>query len=94
MCRLDFVRGFHGSHVRDYMLSSSPTFVVGEFWVGSQDKLLGLLMIDGSTDKVVQDCSICTPCNGLMCCCRTPSPTMVASLSITRYKIDTRRHCS
>ncbi|KAK9908484.1 hypothetical protein WJX75_008568 [Coccomyxa subellipsoidea] len=30
--RLDFVRGFHGSHVRDYMLSSSPTFVVGEFW--------------------------------------------------------------
>ncbi|EIE21645.1 glycoside hydrolase [Coccomyxa subellipsoidea C-169] len=30
--RLDFVRGFHGSHVRDYMLASSPTFVVGEFW--------------------------------------------------------------
>ena len=33
-CRLDFVRGFHGSHVRDYMLATSPTFAVGEFWVG------------------------------------------------------------
>lgn len=29
------MRGFHGSHVRDYMLASSPTFVVGEFWVSA-----------------------------------------------------------
>jgi hypothetical protein len=31
-CRLDFVKGFHGSHVRDYLQSSLPQFVVGEYW--------------------------------------------------------------
>ncbi|KAI3433674.1 hypothetical protein D9Q98_003483 [Chlorella vulgaris] len=30
--RLDFVKGFHGSHVRDYLQSSLPQFVVGEYW--------------------------------------------------------------
>ena len=28
--RLDFVKGFHGSHVRDYMEASVPQFAVGE----------------------------------------------------------------
>ena len=30
--RLDYVRGFHGSHVRDYVRATEPSFVVGEFW--------------------------------------------------------------
>lgn len=30
--RLDFVKGFHGSHVKDYMEASKPNFVVGEYW--------------------------------------------------------------
>lgn len=30
--RLDFVRGFCGSHVADYMAASSPAFAVGEYW--------------------------------------------------------------
>ena len=30
--RLDFVKGFHGSHVRDYLEASAPEFVVGEYW--------------------------------------------------------------
>ena len=30
--RLDYVRGFHGSHVRDYVRATKPSFVVGEFW--------------------------------------------------------------
>ncbi|PRW59861.1 alpha amylase domain [Chlorella sorokiniana] len=30
--RLDFVKGFHGSHVKDYMEASSPQFAVGEYW--------------------------------------------------------------
>ena len=30
--RLDFVRGFHGSHVRDYVRAAEPSFVVGEYW--------------------------------------------------------------
>lgn len=28
--RLDFVKGFHGSHVKDYMEASNPYFAVGE----------------------------------------------------------------
>lgn len=28
--RLDYVRGFHGSHVKDYMEASAPLFSVGE----------------------------------------------------------------
>jgi len=28
--RLDFVKGFHGSHVKDYMEASLPQFAVGE----------------------------------------------------------------
>lgn len=28
--RLDFVKGFHGSHVKDYLEASCPEFVVGE----------------------------------------------------------------
>ena len=28
--RLDYVRGFHGSHVKDYMEASGPQFAVGE----------------------------------------------------------------
>ena len=30
--RLDFVKGFHGSHIKDYMEASSPSFAVGEYW--------------------------------------------------------------
>ena len=30
--RLDFVRGYHGSHVRDYVRATEPSFVVGEYW--------------------------------------------------------------
>jgi hypothetical protein len=30
--RLDYVRGFHGSHVKDYMEASTPQFSVGEYW--------------------------------------------------------------
>lgn len=30
--RLDFVKGFHGSHVKDYMEASIPQFAVGEYW--------------------------------------------------------------
>lgn len=30
--RLDFVKGFHGSHVRDYLDASLPQFAVGEYW--------------------------------------------------------------
>ncbi|PSC71161.1 alpha-amylase chloroplastic [Micractinium conductrix] len=30
--RLDFVKGFHGSHVKDYMEASVPQFAVGEYW--------------------------------------------------------------
>lgn len=30
--RLDFVKGFHGGHVRDYMEASCPYFAVGEYW--------------------------------------------------------------
>lgn len=30
--RLDFVKGFHGSHIKDYMEASSPQFAVGEYW--------------------------------------------------------------
>lgn len=30
--RLDFVKGFHGSHVKDYMEASVPSFAVGEYW--------------------------------------------------------------
>jgi alpha-amylase len=26
------VKGFHGSHVKDYMEASQPEFVVGEYW--------------------------------------------------------------
>lgn len=29
-CSLDFVKGFHGSHVKDYLEASKPEFVVGE----------------------------------------------------------------
>ena len=30
--RLDFVKGFHGGHVKAYMEASRPQFVVGEYW--------------------------------------------------------------
>jgi hypothetical protein len=30
--RLDYVRGFAGSHVKDYMEASRPQFAVGEYW--------------------------------------------------------------
>ncbi|XP_023928051.2 alpha-amylase 3, chloroplastic isoform X1 [Quercus suber] len=30
--RLDFVRGFWGGYVKDYIDASEPTFAVGEFW--------------------------------------------------------------
>lgn len=30
--RLDFVRGFSGKHVKEYLEASSPYFSVGEFW--------------------------------------------------------------
>jgi hypothetical protein len=26
------VKGFHGSHVKDYVEASSPDFTVGEYW--------------------------------------------------------------
>lgn len=30
--RLDFVRGFWGGYVKDYMDASEPCFAVGEYW--------------------------------------------------------------
>ena len=30
--RLDFVRGFWGGYVKDYIQGSEPYFVVGEYW--------------------------------------------------------------
>lgn len=30
--RLDFVRGFWGGYVKDYMDASEPYFAVGEYW--------------------------------------------------------------
>ena len=30
--RLDFVRGFWGGYVKDYMDASKPYFAVGEYW--------------------------------------------------------------
>lgn len=30
--RLDFVRGFWGGYVKDYILASEPYFAVGEYW--------------------------------------------------------------
>lgn len=32
--RLDFVKGFHGAHVKDYMEAAQPLFAVGEYWDG------------------------------------------------------------
>lgn len=29
---MDFVRGFSGRHVKDYVEASNPVFVVGEYW--------------------------------------------------------------
>ncbi len=31
-CRFDFVKGYDGSHVRDYVEATAPYFVIGEFW--------------------------------------------------------------
>lgn len=30
--RLDFVRGFEGKYIKEYMQASNPQFAVGEFW--------------------------------------------------------------
>lgn len=30
--RFDFVKGYGGQHVREYIAATSPTLVVGEFW--------------------------------------------------------------
>ena len=32
MHRLDYVKGFGGEHVGDYVAATTPAFVVGEFW--------------------------------------------------------------
>lgn len=32
LCRFDFVKGYDGSHVRDYVEATAPYFVIGEFW--------------------------------------------------------------
>ena len=31
-CRFDFVKGYDGTHVRDYVEATAPYFVIGEFW--------------------------------------------------------------
>jgi len=41
--RFDFVKGFHGSHLKDYLEVSKPYFSVGEFWDTLQYDGLGRL---------------------------------------------------
>ena len=34
------VKGYSGSYVKSYMMASSPTFAVGEYWDSSVSKVL------------------------------------------------------
>ena len=45
--RFDFVRGYGGQFVREYVLATEPHFVVGEYWDS--------LDYDGSVPKLDQD---------------------------------------
>ena len=45
--RFDYVKGFSGRHVADYVAATNPCFVVGEFWDS--------LAYDGSVPKQNQD---------------------------------------
>lgn len=47
ICRFDYVKGFSGRHVADYVAATNPCFVVGEFWDS--------LAYDGSVPKRNQD---------------------------------------
>ncbi len=47
LCRFDYVKGFSGRHVADYVAATNPCFVVGEFWDS--------LAYDGSVPKRNQD---------------------------------------
>ena len=46
-CRFDFVRGYGGQFVREYVLATEPHFVVGEYWDS--------LDYDGNVPKLNQD---------------------------------------
>lgn len=45
--RFDFVRGYGGQFVREYVLATEPHFVVGEYWDS--------LDYDGNVPKLNQD---------------------------------------
>ena len=47
MSRFDFVRGYGGQFVREYVLATEPHFVVGEYWDS--------LDYDGNVPKSNQD---------------------------------------
>lgn len=47
MYRFDFVRGYGGQFVREYVLETEPHFVVGEYWDS--------LDYDGGIPKLNQD---------------------------------------
>ena len=47
MCRFDFVRGYGGQFVREYVLATEPHYVVGEYWDS--------LDYDGSVPRINQD---------------------------------------
>ena len=47
MRRFDFVRGYGGQFVREYVLATEPHYVVGEYWDS--------LDYDGSVPRINQD---------------------------------------
>lgn len=47
VCRFDFVRGYGGQFVREYVLATEPHFVVGEYWDS--------LDYDGSVPRINQN---------------------------------------
>jgi len=47
MCRFDFVRGYGGQFVNEYVLATEPHYVVGEYWDS--------LDYDGSVPRINQD---------------------------------------
>lgn len=47
--RWDMVKGFNGSHVKDYNTDSSPYFSVGENWDGNSSVLTGWISATGGT---------------------------------------------
>ncbi len=46
-CRFDFVRGYGGQFVREYVLATEPHYVVGEYWDS--------LDYDGSVPRINQN---------------------------------------